>query len=483
MEEMDIKQIISLIIKHIWKIIIVTIICGIVGYVISSYVLVEKFESSSLMYISSNKNEASGEDLTYNEYNLNIKLVNSYSALCKTDKILNKVLSETGLNITLGHLSNMISVNSVNNTEIIEIVVKDENPEIATIIANAVAVVFTREIPSIIKMDKVQIIDYATVPTAPVSPDIRMNTLIAMLVGLFLSVLIVFLVEFLDVSIKERSQLEELLEAPVFGVIPKADVNKKNNKLKNGLVSSPAVKEAFVRLASNIGFLNIAHKSVCIAVTSSLMTEGKSTVVSNLGIALAQNNKKVLLIDADMRRPMIHKLFMTTNRAGLSSALSSDAPWKQYVLTTLFEKLDVITAGMQPPNPMMLLSAQKMKQILNEAKEIYDYILIDTPPVLVVSDILGLCADLDHILLVARYKQVTMPEIHRVKEDFAQIKAPLAGSILNDYAPRSGRNSYSYGYGYYEYNNMNEDMDKNKNVDIRKKPSKKRRRKKTRNKK
>jgi polysaccharide biosynthesis transport protein len=476
MEDMDIKQIISLLIKHIWKIIIATIICGILGYVISTYFIVEKFESSSLMYISSNKNAAAGEDLTYNEYNLNIKLVNSYSALCKTDRILNKVLDETGLDISLGSISYMISVNSVNNTEIIEIVVKNENPETATIIANAVAVVFTREIPNIIKMDNVQIIDYATVPISPVSPNVMMNTLIAMLVGLFLSVLIIFLVEFLDVSIKERTQLEELLDAPVFGIIPKADVPKKNNKLKNGLISSPALKEAFVRLASNIGFLNITPKSVAIVLTSALMTEGKSTVVSNLGIALARNNKKVLIIDADMRRPFIHKLFMISNRSGLSSALSSDAPWKQFVLTTQFDNLDVITAGIQPPNPMMLLSATKMKKILFEAKEIYDYVLIDTPPVLVVSDILGLCSDVDHILLVVRYKQVTMPDIHRVKEDFAQINAPLSGSILNNYEPKSGKNRYGYGYGYYD-NRENEDTNRKKDVDIAKAPSNKRRNK------
>lgn len=450
MEELDIKQIFILLKHHIWKIIIISILLGIFGYMISSYVLTEKYESSAIMYISSNKNSSVYEELTYSEYNLNIKLVNSYSELCKTNRILSKVLEETDLDISLKALSNMISVNSLNDTEIIQIVVKNTDPEVATIVANAVAEVFTREIPDIIKMDNVQIIDYATMPNKPVEPNIMRNTLIAIFCGMFLSVLVIFVIEYLDVSIKERKQLEEILDMPVFGVIPRANFNDSINKSKKNGVSSFVIKEAFVRLASNIGFLNVDNtKSICIAVTSSIKGEGKSTIVSNLAIALAQSNKKVLLLDADMRRPIVHKLFRLTNRSGLSSALSSDEPWKKYVLTTQFEKLDVIVAGMQPPNPTMLLSTHKMMQMVEETKELYDYILIDTPPILMVPDVLGLCSNVDHILLVARYKRTTISDINRVKEDFAQIKAPLTGAILNDYASESGNDSYA-NYGYSE---------------------------------
>lgn len=449
MEEISIKQIFLLLAKHIWKITAISIICAIAGYFLSYYLLTEKYESSTTMYISSNKNSSEGNELTYNEYNLNLKLVNSYRELCKSNRILNLVLDETRLNIQLEDLSKLITVSSVNNTEIIEITVTSPNAKTSAQLANVTAEIFISEIPNIIKMDNVQIIDYATVSEEPVSPNVFLNTLFAFLIGLVLSILIIFMIDYFDISIKEKEQLEEVLNAPVFGVIPKIGSNI-ISIADNKHVSAPVAKEAFLRLATNIGFLNIAdQESVSIAVTSSSMGEGKSTVISNLGVSMAKNNKRVLLIDADMRKPTIHKFFKLTNKAGLSTVLSSNNSWKHSVLTTDFENLDVIVAGIQPPNPVMLLSTHKLKKIIDEAKHFYDYVLIDTPPALVVSDVLALSLDVDHILMVTAYKQVKVPQIQRVKKDFEQIGKALSGSILNFYNFTSSKKDFGY-YNYYD---------------------------------
>ncbi len=448
MEEFSLKQILSHLAKHFWIILLVSILCAVAGYFGSYYLIAEQYESSATMYISSNKNSSDGSDLTYNEYNLNIKLVNSYSELCKSNRILNAVLDETRLNIKLEDLSEMITVKSVNNTEIIKISVKSKWARTSATLANATAEVFIREIPEIIKMDNVQIIDYATISEDPVSPNLLLNTLLAFLFGLIISILIVFLVDYFDITIKDKDQLEEVFNVPVFGVIPKISSNIINiSDTKH--VSAPVIKEAFLRLATNIGFLNIENQeSISIAITSSNMGEGKSTVISNLAVSLSRNNKKVLLIDADMRKPTIHRFFKLTNKSGLSTVLSSNISWKHSVLTTDFQDLDVIVAGIQPPNPVMLLSTHKLKDIIDEAKQYYDYILIDAPPALVVSDVLALSLDTDHILVVASYKQVKIPEIQRVRKDFEQIGKAISGSILNFYNFTSRKKDYGY-YTYY----------------------------------
>ena len=458
MEEINIRDIISFIYRHFLWIFGITVLFFITGFIVSKFFITKIYESSSLMYISSNKNAVVGEELTYNEYSLNVKLSESYSELCKTKRILDKVIEETGLGISHDELSKKITVNSVHNTEIIQIVAQDKSPDVSSQIANAVAVVFTREIPEIIKMDNVQIIDYAIVPNDPIRPNIFLNTVFAGFLGFTGSFSVFFLIEVLDISIKDRKQLEEILDKPVFGIIPKipalSDEEKSSEK---GEMHLRQLSESFIRLASNIEFLNIDQKiGISLIITSSSVSEGKSLIISNLAIALAQANKKVLLIDADMRRPMVHKLYRLSNAEGTSNCLTSSQSWQSYIQKSNHTLLDIITSGPTPPNPGMLLSSQKMKQIINEAKDIYDYVLIDTPPVLSTSDVFALWSPaIDHLLLVAKYKGTTEPQITRTKEDLERINVNITGAILNQFE-YTKLDSYSYNNNYlynYEYTN------------------------------
>lgn len=217
---MDIKDVIRIIAKWwimIASFVLVSVICA---GVVSFYYLQNVYESSAVMIISSPRDTQAQAQLTLNDYNLNIKLVNSYRVLCKTDKILNQVIAVTKLPISVKGLSDKITVSADSETEIIRIAVQDNDPNTAALIANAVANVFVREIPQIMRMDNVQVIDKALPNQVPVKPDKMMIITVAGLLGLMVSIGIAFLIEYFDVSIKTPEQLAALVEAPALGSIP-----------------------------------------------------------------------------------------------------------------------------------------------------------------------------------------------------------------------------------------------------------------------
>ena len=217
---MEIRDILKMI-KKWWIMItllaVVSLLCaGVVCY----YFLQNTYESSAVMIIGSPQDKQAQTQLTLDAYTLNTKLVDSYKVLCKTDRVLNQVIEETGLPMTLKALSQEIAVSADGDTEIIRIAVQDKDPNTAALIANAVSTVLLREIPQIMRMDNVQTIDKALPNPVPVKPNREMIIAVAGLLGLMAGIGLAFLIEYFDVSIKTPEQLIELVEAPVLGTIP-----------------------------------------------------------------------------------------------------------------------------------------------------------------------------------------------------------------------------------------------------------------------
>ena len=222
---MEIRDVFRIIAK--WWIMIATfiVVSVICAGIVSFYFLQNVYESSAVMIISSPRDKQDQTQLTLSDYDLNVKLVNSYRVLCKTDKILNQVISEAKLPLTVEALSQKITVTSENNTEIIDISVEDNDPNTAALIANALTSVFEREIPQIMRMDNVQVIDKAIPQQVPTKPNKLMIIAFAGLLGLMVSIGIAFLIEYFDVSIKTSDQLSTLLDVPVLGTIPHMQEN------------------------------------------------------------------------------------------------------------------------------------------------------------------------------------------------------------------------------------------------------------------
>ena len=211
--------------------------------------------------------------------------------------------------------------------------------------------------------------------------------------------------------------------------------------------------EAYRVIRTSIQFAQAGKELKTIAVTSCTPNEGKSMTIANLAIVLTQAGKSVLIMDCDMRNPTVHKNFNLSNKVGLSSCISMGTAVDDAVQATAIEGLDALTAGVIPPNPSELLGSERMQNILQRAKEEYDYVLIDTPPVLPVTDSLVLGSMVDGLILVIDSGEVKVEMAREVKNQLVHAGANILGVVLNKV--RSEHHGYGYGY-YYYYGNDGE---------------------------
>ena len=205
--------------------------------------------------------------------------------------------------------------------------------------------------------------------------------------------------------------------------------------------------EAYRVIRTSVQFAQAGKELQTIALTSCTPNEGKSTTIANLAVVLTQAGKSVLLIDCDMRNPTVHKNFNLSNKIGLSSCISMGTAVADAVQATGIKGLDALTAGVIPPNPSELLGSERMQNILQRAKEEYDYVLIDTPPVLPVTDSLVLGRMVDGLILVIDSGEVKVEMAREVKNQLVHAGANILGVVLN----KVRSEHYGYGYGYYYY--------------------------------
>lgn len=213
------------------------------------------------------------------------------------------------------------------------------------------------------------------------------------------------------------------------------------------------IAETYRSIRTNLQFAGAGRELKYICFTSSVPGEGKSTTISNLALTLAQDGKKVLLVDCDLRKPVQHKIFGVINQ-GVTNCLAQDVPFAQVLHPEVFHNLDLLTSGPVPPNPSELIGSEKMDQLLQQAGKGYDYVLIDLPPVLAVTDAALLGNLADGVVLVVHSGQVAPEEVQEAKKRLQAGKANILGVVLNG-VPRQ-HSGYGYGYGYYYYDYYDE---------------------------
>ena len=206
------------------------------------------------------------------------------------------------------------------------------------------------------------------------------------------------------------------------------------------------ISEQYREIRTNIEYSNVDQNTKTILVTSSDKNEGKTTTVSNLAVSFANLNKKILLIDCDLRNPSIHKMFRLNNIYGLTDILAKDRAVDKCIQETELENLYVLTAGAIPPNPAEILSSEKMKNLIEDLKNIYDYIFIDTPPIGLVTDAGVLSSFIDGVVLVVKSESVEKKYLEETKKKLDAVDARILGAILNSY--KSEQKDYNY-YSYY----------------------------------
>lgn len=291
------------------------------------------------------------------------------------------------------------------------------------------------------KIENVQIIDKAEVPTTPVKPRPFLNMSIAGTLGMIIGMLLVFLIEYMDNTIRTASDVDKYLGFSVIGTVPKS----KNKELiiYNNLKSP--VSEAYRTLRTNIQFSSIDKIIKTMVITSSGPGEGKSTIISNLAISMALTEKKVLLIDADLRKPRMHHIFNMDNSYGLTTVLVESMDYKDSIRLTDIKGLDLLTSGPVPPNPVELLGSNKMKKLLETVAGEYDIVLLDTPPVGILTDAAVVSSKCDGVLLVCATGQTIIKAALTSKEHLQKVNANILGVVLNK-VPINKTSFYKYYY-------------------------------------
>ena len=306
------------------------------------------------------------------------------------------------------------------------------------------------------KIGNIRIIDQAETPTKPVKPRKKMNILLAMVIGLTAGVFLAFFLEYLDNTIKAPDDVKKHLGIPYLGPVPMFAAPNKNSAIKNSpdVVSVYAPKavasESFRGIRTGILYSSADSTPQTILVTSAGPGEGKTSCASNLAAVMAQSGGRILLLDCDMRRPRLHRMFGINPRVGLSGVLVKVGQLKDAIQPTGVKNLDIISCGPTPPNPSELLGSDQMRLLLDRLRKRYTRIIIDSSPVTAVTDSVILAKEADAVVLIVRAGETPRPAVKAALEQLAAVEANIIGAVLNSVqAERDGYHHYQYYYYYY----------------------------------
>jgi len=291
----------------------------------------------------------------------------------------------------------------------------------------------------------------AASPTSPVSPNLPKTAILALIAGLALGIGFALLRERFDDRVKSRGELERRVGAPVLAAIPRFQGWKRGQQPVLVMVTDPKsyVAEAYRTLATNVLYVASQRPLSVVLITSSTGGEGKTTTAANLGLALAQSGKRVILVSADMRRPRLHEFFAIENRRGLSDLLQGKATLVDVAVAAADRNLRVVPAGPVPENPAGLLGSRRATEFLESARSVCDFLILDAPPALAVADASTLAPRADGTLYVMDAERTGRSAIEQARNQLENVGANVIGTIYNAFDP-SHAASYGYYYAYYE---------------------------------
>ncbi len=296
----------------------------------------------------------------------------------------------------------------------------------------------------------VELVERANIPESPIRPRKLINTALAAIAGMSVSISALFLMNWLDNTIENPSDIRDRFRQPVFGLI--AEIEGYQMQPITALHPRSPISEAFRSIRTNIQFVSVDSPIQSLLITSAVPAEGKSTIAANIAVVMAQGGFKVILLDADMRKPSVHRQLGVSNKFGLSNLfMAKKIDLKKYLQKTEVPGLQVITSGPLPPNPSELLSSQKMFSILTELNKQADFVVVDAPSFLAVTDAAVLSAQVNAVLLVVRAGKTVFDSFEIMLTQLKQIGANSLGVVLNrvNYNKSPGLN----GYHYYQAGN------------------------------
>lgn len=473
MEELDIKEIFTILWKNKILIIIFMILGCIAGVIYNEKFITPKYKSTTSILLSIKEEALIDKEeentITKDEIDLSERLINTYVEIIKSETVVEKVRNNLNLQISKAEILRNMIVEKQEKSTVLKVTIQNEDPYIAKSIAEEVPKVFFEELKELYNITSAQTLDYPQLATEPYNINLVRNCLIGIILGTFIAITISFIKLTLNENIKTESDVEKSVKLPVLASIGK--VTEKHKLV--ALNTNSAYSELFRVLVSNIKYSK--KKKEIILVTSSKPGEGKSWITSNLAITYARSGKKVLLIDADMRRGKQHAIFKLYNSKGLSNIIEDnqeEIKIEEYINASMIENLDIITKGSVNIDYSKLLFSDALEKIIQIAKEKYDYILLDGTPSSLVADDMMLSNLVDSTIVVVKYDNTTVNELKKIKTRIERAGGDILGTVINQVSGVSKK----YEDFYYNYNCTNSLQlvdDKLKKVnDLRRKISK-----------
>ena len=469
-EDIDIKRILEIIFSKKILIILILLLSITLGYVYSYYYKKPEYKSSVTILLVADENRVDKE-LTQTDLSINSSLISTYSSIAKSTNVIQKTIENLGLNISASKLQKSIEATQIEKTQFLKITVKNENPEVAKNIANELAKVFTEQIKEIYNLENISIVDEAEVESQPCNINHIKDIIIFTFAGMIVSAILVMVIYIFDDTIKDEKDIERNIKLKNIGTLP---VDKENNELIIENNPKSHIVECIKTLRTNI--LYTTNKK-SILITSSRQKEGKSWVSNNLAVALAQADKKVILVDTDLRKENNrNEIFNVEKGEGLSDfikEISDDKlenleKSKKYIKETKIPNLHILQNGTLPPNPAELITSENMKRLLNLLKSMYDIVLIDGTPCMVVSDSIALSSMVDSTILVTESKKTKINDLKKTKKLIEEVNGKILGVITNKSEIQKGK-YYGKRYGYY-YGSELKESEKTEKIEEKQKP-------------
>lgn len=432
----------------------VTTLVAVLGAIAVSLLTTPLYEASTRLFVSTTAGGSVAE--TYQGNRFSQERVASYAELLMGETLAQSTIDKLGLDISAKELQENVKATAKRDTVLITVKVLDDSPLRARDVANTlsdefVAMVRELETPEgrSIPDSRVVVEQRASIPGDPVIPKTKRNIGIGFAVGILLGLGLALLRDLFDNTIKDKQELEEITASGLVGAIP-LDKERRSKAAIAFDNDNSAIAEAFRKLRTNLQFLAVDNPPRVIVLTSSVPSEGKSTTAINLALALAEGGQNVVLVDGDMRRPTLAKYLDLVGAVGFSTVLSGRATLDEAIQETRFSGLTVLTSGATPPNPSELLGSQAARNLLSELRARFDYVIVDTTPLLAVTDAAILAASADGVLIMSRFGASRRDQLIHAVGNLEDVGARLLGAVFTMVPPRGrGSSSYSYSYGYY----------------------------------
>ena len=384
-----------------------------------------------------------------------LQRVDSYAQVVTSPSVLNPVIQDLGLKVSARELAKRVTATNPLNTVLLNVAVRDANRANSAAITQQVCVRFGEAIQTLETASgtnvssspvKATVVQPAVIPDGPISPRKKLDLALGLLLGLAVGVGIIVLKDSLDTRINSQADLEELTNgvAPL-GLIPFDETRSK--KPLTVLEKHSNASEAFKAIRTNLQFVDVDNQPRVIVITSGLASEGKSTTAANLAITLGQAGFKTALVEGDLRRPRIANYLGIDPSVGMADVLAGTFTLEQVLVPWGNGLITVLPSGPTPPNPSELLGSKQMGVLLQQLRSQFDYVICDSPPLLLVTDAAVFAAQADGALIVVRHGKSRREQFTRVQTTMAQVGAKTLGTLIN-FVPPSNTRAYGYGYGY-----------------------------------